>query len=162
MKENIFREDLYWRLNVVRINLPSLKERKDDIPLLVNHFLKKFAKENNKPIPQLEPEVMDALISYDWPGNIRELANVIERAIVLSSSGIISMKYLPKRIQEKTGWAIPVENSFNLIELEKSIILKALNSTGWNQTKAAEILGISRKQLRTKMKHLGLISSSEE
>lgn len=162
VKENIFREDLYWRLNVVRINLPSLKERKDDIPLLVNHFLKKFAKENNKPIPQLEPEVMDALISYDWPGNIRELANVIERAIVLSSSGIISMKYLPKRIQEKTGWAIPVENSFNLIELEKSIILKALNSTGWNQTKAAEILGISRKQLRTKMKHLGLISSSEE
>ncbi|HOA83728.1 MAG TPA: sigma-54 dependent transcriptional regulator [Thermodesulfovibrio thiophilus] len=162
VKENIFREDLYWRLNVVRINLPSLKERKDDIPLLVNHFLKKFAKENNKPIPQLEPEVMDALISYDWPGNIRELANVIERAIVLSSSGIISMKYLPKRIQEKTGWAIPVENSFNLIELEKSIILKALNSTGWNQTKAAEILGISRKQLRTKMKHLGLISPSEE
>ncbi len=162
VKENIFREDLYWRLNVVRINLPSLKERKDDIPLLVNHFLKKFAKENNKPIPQLEPEVMDALISYDWPGNIRELANVIERAIVLSASGIISMKYLPKRIQEKTGWAIPVENSFNLIELEKSIILKALNSTGWNQTKAAEILGISRKQLRTKMKHLGLISSSEE
>jgi len=162
VKENIFREDLYWRLNVVRINLPSLKERKDDIPLLVNHFLKKFAKENNKPIPQLEPEVMDALISYDWPGNIRELANVIERAIVLSSSGIISMKYLPKRIQEKTGWAIPAENSFNLIELEKSIILKALNSTGWNQTKAAEILGISRKQLRTKMKHLGLISSSEE
>lgn len=72
------------------------------------------------------------------------------------------MKYLPKRIQEKTGWAIPVENSFNLIELEKSIILKALNSTGWNQTKAAEILGISRKQLRTKMKHLGLISPSEE
>lgn len=162
VKENIFREDLYWRLNVVRINLPSLKERKDDIPLLVNHFLKKFAKENNKPIPQLEPEVMDALISYDWPGNIRELANVIERAIVLSSSGIISMKYLPKRVQEKTGWAIPAENSFNLIELEKSIILKALNSTGWNQTKAAEILGISRKQLRTKMKHLGLISSSEE
>jgi len=162
VKENIFREDLYWRLNVVRINLPSLKERKDDIPLLVNHFLKKFAKENNKPIPQLEPEVMDALISYDWPGNVRELANVIERAIVLSSSGIISMKYLPKRIQEKTGWAIPAENSFNLIELEKSIILKALNSTGWNQTKAAEILGISRKQLRTKMKHLGLISSSEE
>ena len=162
VKESVFREDLYWRLNVVRINLPPLKERKDDIALLVNHFLKKFAKENNKPIPQLEPEVMDALISYDWPGNIRELANVIERAIVLSSSGIISMKYLPKRIQEKTGWAIPVENSFNLIELEKSIILKALNSTDWNQTKAAEILGISRKQLRTKMKHLGLISSSEE
>jgi len=162
VKESVFREDLYWRLNVVRINLPPLKERKDDIALLVNHFLKKSAKENNKPIPQLEPEVMDALISYDWPGNVRELANVIERAIVLSSSGIISMKYLPKRIQEKTGWAIPAENSFNLIELEKSIILKALNSTGWNQTKAAEILGISRKQLRTKMKHLGLISSSEE
>lgn len=157
--EGTFREDLFWRLNVVRINIPPLRERKEDIPLLVNHFLHKFSKENNKPIPQLEPEVMDALLSYDWQGNIRELANVIERSVVLSPSGLISIKYLPKRIQELTGWTNLNKNSLNLIEIEKSVILKALNSTGWNQTKAAEILGISRKQLRTKMKHHGLLQN---
>jgi two-component system response regulator HydG/two-component system response regulator AtoC len=162
VNEGIFREDLYWRLNVVRINLPPLRERKEDIPLLVNHFLNKYAKENNKQIPQLEPEVMDALINYEWSGNVRELANVIERAIVLSPSGIISMKHLPRRIIEKTGWKLYNESSLNLLEVEKSLILKALNSTGWNQTKAAQILGISRKQLRTKMKHHGLLNGSIE
>ncbi|GAB5046248.1 sigma-54-dependent transcriptional regulator [Thermodesulfovibrio sp. TK110] len=162
VKEGTFREDLYWRLNVVRINLPPLRERKEDIPLLVNYFLCKYSKENNKPIPQIDPEVMNALITYDWHGNVRELANVIERAVVLSPSGIISMKYLPRRIQEKSGWTFSKENSLNLLEFEKSLILKALNSTGWNQTKAAQILGISRKQLRTKMKNHGLLSDSEE
>lgn len=162
VQEGSFREDLYWRLNVVRINLPPLRERKEDIPLLVNHFLNKFSKENNKPIPQLEPEVMELLLSYDWPGNIRELANVMERAVVLSPSGLISIKHLPRRIQEKTGWVAKNESSLNLLELEKSLIIKALNTTGWNQTKAAEILGISRKQLRTKMKHHGLLPKSED
>lgn len=162
VKEGTFREDLYWRLNVVRINLPPLRERKEDITLLVNHFLNKFSKENNKPLPQLEQEVLEALINYDWPGNIRELANIIERAVVLSPSGVISIKYLPKKIQEKTGWPVKEESTLNLLEVEKSLILKALNSTGWNQTKAAEILGISRKQLRTKMKNHGLISSADE
>ncbi|MEN2985290.1 MAG: sigma-54 dependent transcriptional regulator, partial [Thermodesulfovibrionaceae bacterium] len=160
VKEGNFREDLYWRLNVIRINLPPLRERREDIPLLVNHFLYKFSKENNKPIPQIESDVMELLINYDWPGNVRELANVIERAVVLSPSGLISIKYLPKKLQEK--WATPKEDSLNLLEIEKSVILKALNSTGWNQTKAAEILGISRKQLRTKMKHHGLLPQFEE
>ncbi|WP_353684713.1 sigma-54 dependent transcriptional regulator [Thermodesulfovibrio sp. 3907-1M] len=162
VKEGTFREDLYWRLNVVRINIPPLRERKDDIPLLINHFLNKYSKENNKPIPQLEPEVINALINYDWHGNVRELANVIERAVVLSPSGIISMKHLPRRIQEHSGWTFLKENSLNLLEIEKSLILKALTSTGWNQTKAAQILGISRKQLRTKMKNHGLLPDSEE
>ena len=162
ISEGNFREDLYWRLNVVRINLPPLRERKEDIPLLVNNFLNKFSKENNKPIPQLEPEVMDVLINYDWPGNIRELANVIERAVVLSPSGLISIKHLPRRLQEKNQWSMIRENTFNLLEIEKTLILRALNSTGWNQTKAAEILGISRKQLRTKMKHHGFLTQSEK
>ncbi|GAB6182985.1 sigma-54-dependent transcriptional regulator [Thermodesulfovibrio hydrogeniphilus] len=162
IKEGTFREDLYWRLNVVRINLPPLRERKEDIPLLVNYFLSKYSKENNKPIPQIEPEVMEALIKYDWSGNVRELSNVIERAVVLSPSGLILMKHLPKRIQETSEWFSSRSDTLNLMEVEKSLILKALNSTGWNQTKAAELLGISRKQLRTKMKHHGLLSSSEE
>ncbi|MEN2994653.1 MAG: sigma-54 dependent transcriptional regulator [Thermodesulfovibrio sp.] len=162
VQEGLFREDLYWRLNVVRINLPPLRERKEDIPLLVNYFINKFANENNKPVPKIEPEVMDIFINNDWPGNIRELANVIERAIILSPSGVISIKYLPKKIQEKIGWIEKKENTFNLFEVEKSLILKALSSTGWNQTKAAEILGISRKQLRTKMKHYGLLSQTDD
>ncbi|MCS7215362.1 MAG: sigma-54 dependent transcriptional regulator [Thermodesulfovibrio sp.] len=162
IQEGLFREDLYWRLNVVRINLPPLRERKEDIPLLVNYFLNKFSKENNKPVPHIEPEVMEILINNDWPGNIRELANVIERAVILSPSGVISIKYLPKRIQEKTGTIEKKENTLNLIEVEKSLILKALSSTGWNQTKAAEILGISRKQLRTKMKNYGLLPQTED
>jgi len=160
VKEGSFREDLYWRLNVVRIHLPPLRERKEDIPLLVNYFLNKYAKENNKPVPYLEPEVMDALISYEWPGNIRELAHVIERAVVLSPAGRISLKHLPKRIIEKPDKEEKIEGeTLNLVEMEKKLIIKALNETGWNQTKAAKILGISRKQLRTKMKNYGLLPS---
>lgn len=158
VKEGAFREDLYWRLNVVRIHLPPLRERKEDIPLLVKYFLKKYAEENNKPIPELGTGVMDALMNYDWPGNIRELAHVIERAVVLSPSGTILLKHLPKRILEKSSEG-KEEETLNLVEMEKRLIIKALNEAGWNQTKAAKILGISRKQLRTKMKNYGLLSS---
>jgi len=161
VKEGVFREDLYWRLNVVRIHLPPLRERKEDIPLLVQHFVQKFAKENNRPIPTIEPEVLDVLLNYDWPGNVRELANVIERAVILSTSGVISLKHLPKRIlgkeSETNNFSL---NTLNLLEMEKDLIIKALNETGWNQTKAAQLLGISRKQLRTKMKHHGLLPIS--
>jgi two-component system response regulator HydG/two-component system response regulator AtoC len=161
VKEGIFREDLYWRLNVVRIHLPPLRERKEDIPLLVQHFVQKFAKENNRPIPTIEPEVLDVLLNYDWPGNVRELANVIERAVILSTFGVISLKHLPKRILGKESETNDFSlNTLNLLEMEKALIIKALNETGWNQTKAAQLLGISRKQLRTKMKHHGLLPIS--
>ncbi|AEH22993.1 two component, sigma54 specific, transcriptional regulator, Fis family [Thermodesulfobacterium geofontis OPF15] len=161
VKEGVFREDLYWRLNVVRIHLPPLRERKEDIPLLVQHFVQKFAKENNRPIPTIEPEVLDVLLNYDWPGNVRELANVIERAVILSTSGVISLKHLPKRILGKESKTNDFSlNTLNLLEMEKALIIKALNETGWNQTKAAQLLGISRKQLRTKMKHHGLLPIS--
>jgi len=165
IKEGKFREDLYWRLNVVRIHLPPLRERKEDIPLLVRHFLNKYAQENNKPIPEIEPGVIDILMEYDWPGNVRELAHVIERAVVLSPSGIIQIRHLPKRILEKLKSENENENkenkeeTLNLLEIEKKLIIKALNETGWNQSKAAKILGISRKQLRTKMKKFGLLPS---
>jgi two-component system response regulator HydG/two-component system response regulator AtoC len=161
VKEGVFREDLYWRLNVVRIHLPPLRERKEDIPLLVQHFVQKFAKENNRPIPTIEPEVLDILLNYDWPGNVRELANIIERAVILSTSGVISLKHLPKRILGKESETNDFSlNTLNLLEMEKALIIKALNETGWNQTKAAQLLGISRKQLRTKMKHHGLLPIS--
>ncbi|QER42639.1 sigma-54-dependent Fis family transcriptional regulator [Thermodesulfobacterium sp. TA1] len=161
VKEGTFREDLYWRLNVVRIHLPPLRERKEDIPLLVQHFVQKFAQENNRPIPTLEPEVMEVLINYEWPGNVRELIHVVERAVILSTSGVISFKHLPKRLLGQKGEKeILPTDTFNLLEMEKTLILKALNETGWNQTKAAQLLGISRKQLRTKMKNHGLLPVS--
>ncbi|WP_022855737.1 sigma-54-dependent transcriptional regulator [Thermodesulfobacterium thermophilum] len=165
VKEGSFREDLYWRLNVVRVHLPPLRERKEDIPLLIQHFVQKFAQENNRPIPMVEPKVMEMLINYEWPGNVRELIHVIERAVILSTSGVISLKHLPKRILGSKEKEISPSNTLNLLEMEKTLILKALEETGWNQTKAAQLLGISRKQLRTKMKHHGLlpgISNQEE
>jgi two-component system response regulator HydG/two-component system response regulator AtoC len=158
VKEGTFREDLYWRLNVVRVHLPPLRERKEDIPLLVQHFIQKFAQENNRPVPVVEPEVMEMLINYEWPGNVRELMHVIERAVILSTSGVISLKHLPKRILGSKEKEMSSSNTLNLLEMEKTLILKALEETGWNQTKAAQLLGISRKQLRTKMKHHGLLS----
>ncbi len=153
-----FREDLYYRLNVVTLRLPPLRERREDIPLLTDHFLKRFSEANNKVISGLERDVLEAFMEYPWHGNVRELENAIERAVVLCPTETISLRYLPKPIREL------VENRVNitpgaggLLETERRLIVDALNKTGHNQTKAAEILGITRKQLRTKMKNHGLM-----
>ncbi len=156
-KKGSFREDLFYRLNVVTVHIPPLRERKEDIPLLAAHFLNKFNKANNKAIITLESDVMRAFMEYDWSGNVRELENVIERAVVLCPTDTITMKYLPMSIREMhTGDILAVEG-FSLMDTERKLILGVLEKTSWNQTKAAEILGISRKQLRTKMKHHGLL-----
>lgn len=156
-KKGSFREDLFYRLNVVTIHIPPLRERKEDIPLLAGHFLNKLNEANNKAIAALDSEVMNAFMEYDWPGNIRELENIIERAVVLCPADIITMKYLPRSIREMHVADSRTGGELNLIETEKKLLLSALEKTLWNQTKAAEILGISRKQLRTKMKHHGLL-----
>lgn len=152
-----FREDLFYRINVVTITIPPLRERKEDIPLLAGHFLQKFDRINRKTISSLHPDVMRLFMDYDWPGNIRELANVIERAVVLCPGDAISVKYLPKSLRETETGSPPGETKFNLLETEKKLLLRVLEKTSWNQSKSAEILGISRKQLRTKMKHHGLL-----
>lgn len=153
-----FREDLFYRLNVVKISIPPLRERKEDIPFLSAHFLKKFNRKNNKSISAIDNEVLSVFMDYNWQGNVRELENVIERAVVLCQKDIITIKYLPKSIRElhisetqKNG------HDLNLMETEKRLLLRSLEKTSWNQTKSAMILGISRKQLRTKMKHHGLL-----
>jgi DNA-binding NtrC family response regulator len=162
VREKRFREDLFYRLNVVTIKLPSLRERKEDIQLLAQHFLEKLNQVEGKGITGFDDAVTHALTGYSWPGNVRELENVVERAYILCPSITIHQKYLPARLvpggEEKAG----LLDEMNLQETEKRLIIKALNQTSWNQSRAAEILGITRKQLRTKMKNLNLLPEQEK
>lgn len=155
--EKRFREDLYYRLNVVTIIMPPLRERKDDIPLLANHFLEKLRQIEGKLIQGFEESMLDALLAYDWPGNVRELENVVERGYILCPTITISVKYLPEKILALVQEDRAAFDEMNLVETEKRLLLKALNQTSWNQSKAADMLGITRKQLRTKMKNLALL-----
>lgn len=151
-----FREDLYYRLNVISIHMPSLKERKEDIPFLASHFLDEYSRKNKKEIRGIEQSVLDILINYEWPGNVRELENVIERSVILCSYDQINIECLPRKLKLRDTEILPDPEDLNLIEIEKKVICKALDRTAWNQSQAAILLGISRKQLRTKMKNLGL------
>jgi len=147
-----FREDLYYRLNVVNIELPPLRERKEDIPLLAQHFLKKFALENKKEISGFSPEATDFLLGYNWPGNVRELENAIERAVILAKKPVIEIDDLPQ--QTLAGRSIPVGK--NLRQVEKNHIMNVLAQTKGNYTKAAKALGISRMTLYNKAKAYGI------
>jgi len=147
-----FREDLYYRLNVVTIELPPLRERKEDVPLLAQHFLRKFAVENQKEITDFSPEASDFLLKYDWPGNVRELENAIERAVILAKNSYIDAADMPQESLQLLQSA-PVGKS--LEEVEKEHILNVLSETGGNYSQAARILGISRITLYNKMKNFG-------
>jgi len=163
IKEGKFREDLYYRLNVIPLHLPPLRKRKADIPLLVNHFVEKYAKENEKSNIVLSEKSLDILIKYNWPGNVRELENAIENAIVMADDSLIIPDDLPIYINtnkepssaitlldDEWDYSIQLENS------EKQIIEKALHKTKSNKTKAAELLGISLRTMRYKVKKYGL------
>jgi DNA-binding NtrC family response regulator len=149
VKSGKFREDLFDRLNVVTITLPPLRERKEDIPLLANHFLQKFSEENHKNISHISPEALGILTQYSWPGNVRELEHTIERAVIFSIHPIILPEDLPtKMFEEIKGPEILIpEKQLSLKELEKRYILKVLQETGGNKKKASEILGIDRATL---------------
>ena len=146
-----FRQDLYYRLNVVTIEMPALRQRREDIPLLAEHFLQHFAQRNRKAVKGFTPQAMDLLIHYDWPGNIRELENAIERAVVLLTGEYISERELPMAI---AATPIKAESSLEiqpLVDVEKEVILAALEKTGGNKTEAARQLGITRKTLLAKI-----------
>jgi two-component system response regulator HydG/two-component system response regulator AtoC len=162
LKNDEFRSDLYYRLNVITIRIPPLRARTDDITLLANHYLQHFRERNKKDIREIDPEALKALKSYDWPGNVRELENVMERAVILCPHDTINVYCLPKKMQMITGEEYTEVREFNLPEIEKRTIIKALDKTSWNQSRAAALLGISRKQLRTKMKNLELLPVSEK
>ncbi len=155
IKEKSFREDLYYRLNVVSIFIPPLRERKEDILSLVEHFIQKYNQKTGKKIQGITREAKDILMSYPWPGNIRELENVIERAIVLGRGEAIDKTDLAYLSFHK---AEQVPSDLSLKELEKSQILKVLEKTGGSLTRAAELLGIHRNTLRLKMKEYGIKS----
>lgn len=158
VEEGKFREDLFYRLNVVSVQLPPLRERAEDIPLLASHFLKKYAAENNKPISRISPEATNHLTRYRWPGNVRELENVIERAMALSQHTVILPEDLPRRLrmepQEADLSSFP--SRISLSELEKLYIQKVLEETGGNKKKAADILGIDRRTLYRMAARYGL------
>ena len=151
VKEGRFREDLYYRLNVVTIELPSLKERREDIPLLAQHFLAKFAVENQKEVSTFSPEAMDFIMNYHWPGNVRELENAIERAVILAKDNVITLAELP---QEHLA---PLPSSLrDLREVEREHILGVLAQTGGNYSEAARILGVTRMTLYNKARAFGM------
>jgi DNA-binding NtrC family response regulator len=156
--EKKFREDLFYRLNVVFIHLPSLRERAEDIPLLADHFLRKYAVENAKPVSQISQEALEHLARYGWPGNVRELENVIERAVTLSHHSIILPEDLPRRLTvepaEDSSRSLP--SHIPLSELEKLYLQKVLEETGGNKKKAAAILGIDRRTLYRMAARYGL------
>jgi two-component system response regulator HydG/two-component system response regulator AtoC len=156
-----FRSDLFYRLNVITIRIPTLRERLDDIPLLANHYLEYFREKNKKEIREIDQEAMHALKSYDWPGNVRELENVMERSVILCQHDTINVECLPKKMKMFDQEEFPEIKEFNLPEIEKRTIIKALDKASWNQSRAARLLGISRKQLRTKMKNHDLFAAVE-
>jgi DNA-binding NtrC family response regulator len=164
MKKGHFREDLYYRLNVISIQLPPLKERREDIPLLVDFFLKKFSEENQKSISDISKEARTLLLQYSYPGNVRELENLMERAVVLCRGNVITIQDLPFHLQEGKSerlWEFPKKEKSlpeSLEEIEKDLIAKALHQHQGVQTKAAESLGISERVLRYKMKKYNIRS----
>jgi DNA-binding NtrC family response regulator len=181
VREGRFREDLYHRLNVIHLRLPPLRDRREDIPALLAHFLERYCKENNKPIHHFTQPALKLLMDYDWPGNVRELENVVERAVVLSTQERVDVDLLPESIRSKeivrgvrlqlseflppmpgeagsrTAADRPQPSLFQIMdEIERRIIIDMLERTGWNQTEAAERFAIPLSTLNQKIKRLGI------
>jgi len=181
VRDGRFREDLYHRLNVIALKLPPLRERREDIPLLLDHFSQQFSKENNRPLGRFTRGAMKLLMDYHWPGNVRELENVVERAIVLSSREEIDVDLLPEPIltrgmlgdarlqlsdvlnslakenNQSTPAGQPAPSLFEIMEqIERRVILDMLEQTGWNQTEAAERFQVPLSTLNQKIKRLGI------
>jgi len=152
-----FREDLFYRLNVVTLNVPPLRERKEDIPLLAQHFLMIFAKKNHKKIKGFTPQAMDRLLKYEWSGNVRELMNAVERGVVLSRSEHLDEHDLSLIVKDEVSPRDEMPGDLPLEEVEKAAILKTLELTGGNKSEAARRLGITRKTLHKKLRKYGVM-----
>ncbi len=180
ISEGRFREDLYYRLNVVPIALPALRERREDIPLLVTHFVEKYNQRLGKRVEKVEEEALQLLMAYGWPGNIRELENLMERSVLFADGPVILATSLPDSLRERGPGSLPIAALGPLgaitapsgasmkeivrqaqAELERELIARALEETGGNVTRAAKRLQISRKSLQVKMKELGLRGTDE-
>jgi len=156
--EGKFRDDLFYRLSVVTIGLPPLRERRDDIPLLVSAFLRQCSQDNNKNVTELTPDAMNVLMAYDWPGNVRELRNTVEQMVVLARSEKLTLRDVPAAIRggaDLTKIAV-VRSGMTVEEAEKQLIVQALKELKGNRTRAAEKIGMSRRTLHRKLKRYGL------
>jgi len=171
--EGKFRDDLFFRLNVVRITMPPLRDRKEDIPLLVRGFLRHFSKLNDKPLVDLTSDAMDALLSYNWPGNVRELRTAIEHGVVMATGPKITVRDLPMALRQAAGTASPrgisaakafeeKSSPLDLHETERRLIMQALATTNGNVTAAAKKLGISRRTLHRKINEMNATTAQNE
>ncbi|RKZ21445.1 hypothetical protein DRQ18_04435, partial [bacterium] len=158
VEKGVFRQDLYFRLNVVKIVIPPLRERKEDIPLLAHHFLKIYAEKNNKRIEKISEDAMRILLSYHWPGNVRELENAIEHGVILARGNEILPEHLPSHLRlkkrERDVKILPYRDAKE--EFEKEYITRLLEYTGGNVTLAAEVSGITRQNIYAKLKKYGI------
>ncbi|MEI6278023.1 MAG: sigma-54 dependent transcriptional regulator [Verrucomicrobiae bacterium] len=162
VSEGKFREDLYFRLHVVPLTIPPLRDRKVDIPLLADAFLKESAAENGKPCRELAPEAMNAFLDYDWPGNVRELRTAVEHGVVMSNSPKITLRDLPASLRTpKASGILPAPVGLNLHETETALILRALEDCRGNRTEAARKLGISRRTLHRRLTELNISKRQE-
>jgi transcriptional regulator with PAS, ATPase and Fis domain len=153
VKEGTFRPDLYYRLNVLAIELPPLRERREDIPLLATHFVAKYASAMNRPAPRISAPALELLMEFSWPGNVRELENAIERALLISREPELQPSDFPFQLREAPGESETVRS---LEEMERRHIQKVAEETGWNLSRTARILGIDRTTLYNKLKRYGL------
>jgi two-component system response regulator PilR (NtrC family) len=166
VEKSSFRQDLYYRLNVIQLRLPPLRERREDLPLLVDHFIRKFSAEHGRNVVGAAPEVMSALMVYHFPGNVRELENMIERAVTLSSTDWLALDAFPNLVGLQGAQPSPstighlpesgLDLERHLEEYERSILIKALERTGGNRTEAARLLGVSFRSMRYRLSKLGI------
>jgi DNA-binding NtrC family response regulator len=163
VKDGVFREDLFFRIKGVGVHLPSLRQRREDIPLLVRHFTGKFALQLEKPVPQIAEDVQMTLMQFDWPGNVRQLMNVVQGMIVVAESDKIEPRHLPVELRQSTGGAgeegavaLSQTGGMSLEQIEKHAIRNALRITAGNREQAATMLGIGERTLYRKLKEYGL------
>jgi transcriptional regulator with PAS, ATPase and Fis domain len=155
VQEGRFRQDLYYRLNVIRIDLPPLRERAEDIPILIEHFMRKFNDQIHRKLDGIEPEALDALTNYHWPGNVRELEHTIERAVLLGKEARIGLQDFPPSLVARDNNVLPLADalakSYTLRDLEKEYIMRVMEIVGGNKTEAAKTLGVDRTTLYRKL-----------
>jgi two-component system response regulator HydG len=157
VREGRFRDDLYYRLNVFPLVLPPLRERLEDLPVLADFFLKKYGEKNRRGVIPLAPEALRAFRRYSWPGNIRELENVIERGVIVCQGNVLTLENLPAALQQRDGWPVAGgEGEPGLPELEQQLIIRTLERVAGQRRQAAEILGISLDELNLKIRSYGL------
>ncbi len=156
VSEGKFRADLFFRLNVIPLTLPPLRERRDDIPDLINHFIGKYASPSRSKAVRFSPELLERLQTYEWPGNVRELENYVRRALVLASGPVVGLELLPGGELQGEDASAGVSPGMTLREVERSLLEKTLDATGGNRTRAADMLGVSLRTVRNKIREFGL------